>query len=155
MSETPAVARELSLEFAIDEALEKLWHALTEPRIVEQWLAPVVRNDPTTAGFSCELLATDPGRSVSYRWRDPDLGESIVTFGGIGARRRFLAAFGSPGDRAHAGGHHVRRAWLQPGNRGTRQPARPHCRQSSSPCPPSCRLRFRHDQLQQSRADGD
>ncbi|HEY5819008.1 MAG TPA: SRPBCC domain-containing protein [Mesorhizobium sp.] len=81
MSETPAVARELSLEFAIDEAPEKLWHALTEPRIVEQWLAPVVRNDPTTAGFSCELLATDPGRSVSYRWRDPDLGESIVTFG--------------------------------------------------------------------------
>lgn len=81
MSETPAVARELSLEFAIDEAPEKLWHALTEPRIVEQWLAPVVRNDPTTAGFSCELLATDPGRSVSYRWRDPDMGESIVTFG--------------------------------------------------------------------------
>jgi len=81
MSETPDVARELSLEFAIDEAPEKLWHALTEPRIVEQWLAPVVRNDPTTAGFSCELLATDPGRSVSYRWRDPDLGESIVTFG--------------------------------------------------------------------------
>lgn len=81
MSETPAVARELSLEFAIDEAPEKLWHALTEPRIVEQWLAPVVRNDPTTAGFSCELLATDPGRSVSYRWRDPDLGKSIVTFG--------------------------------------------------------------------------
>ena len=80
MSETHDVARELALEFAIDEAPAKLWHALTEPKIVEQWLAPVMRNDPTTAGFSCELLATDPGLSVSYRWRDPDIGESIVTF---------------------------------------------------------------------------
>jgi uncharacterized protein YndB with AHSA1/START domain len=80
MSETLQPADELSLEFSIDEAPQKVWHALTEPAVVEQWLAPIRGNNPPAQGSCCEVLSTDPGHSVSYRWRDPEAGESIVTF---------------------------------------------------------------------------
>jgi uncharacterized protein YndB with AHSA1/START domain len=58
---------ELVFDMAIDEPPQKLWRALTEPAIVERWLAPL----DTKA---------EPNRSASYIWRDPEAGESMVTF---------------------------------------------------------------------------
>ena len=76
----------ISLDVAVDEPPQKLWRALTEPRLVERWLAPVVERslDPARAregdGLTCQLIATDDGRSASYIWRDPEAGASLVTF---------------------------------------------------------------------------
>ena len=81
MSAASNETEDLSFEFLIDEPPAKLWRALTEPAIVERWLAPVA---PATApygpGLSCQVLSVQPGRSVSYLWRDAQAGESTVTF---------------------------------------------------------------------------
>lgn len=76
----------ISLDVAVDEPPQKLWRALTDPKIVERWLAPVVEratNLPSAdeaEEFTCQLIATDEGRSASYIWRDPEAGASVVTF---------------------------------------------------------------------------
>ncbi|MGE0279254.1 MAG: SRPBCC domain-containing protein [Rhizobiaceae bacterium] len=72
---------DLTLDVAIDEPPQKLWRALTEPAIVKRWLAPVDTKTPGAGtGQSCELIAAEPNRSASYIWRDPEAGESMVTF---------------------------------------------------------------------------
>lgn len=75
---------QLDLEFAIDAAPQKLWAALTEPQIVERWLAPVRakggQDGAVEPATSCELVDAEPNVSVSYRWRDGDADDSLVTF---------------------------------------------------------------------------
>lgn len=72
---------ELVFDMAIDEPPQKLWRALTEPAIVERWLAPVdTKAREERKGQSCELVFAEPNRSASYIWRDPEAGESMVTF---------------------------------------------------------------------------
>lgn len=71
----------LTFDFAIDEPPQKVWHALTDPQLVERWLAPIIHGDAFShSGFSCEKLGANEGRAVSYLWRDPDCGDSVVTF---------------------------------------------------------------------------
>jgi uncharacterized protein YndB with AHSA1/START domain len=72
---------ELVFDMAIDEPPQKLWRALTEPAIVERWLAPLdTKAREERNGQSCELVSAEPNRSASYIWRDPEAGESMVTF---------------------------------------------------------------------------
>ena len=89
-----------SLVFECDfaEPPEKVWRALTEPRLLEEWLstsagppaefaaAPPVRAPPQP---DYELLTSEPHRLLRYRWRDRDQGvgesgggevHSVVTF---------------------------------------------------------------------------
>jgi uncharacterized protein YndB with AHSA1/START domain len=66
-------------ECDLPEAPEKVWKALTAPELLAAWLPEVV---------DCEVLAAEPDRLLSYRWRagadDKDaVGhpvDSVVTF---------------------------------------------------------------------------
>jgi uncharacterized protein YndB with AHSA1/START domain len=74
---------------------DRLWRALTQPHLIEEWLmkndfAPVVGHRFHLSGdwggvLDCEVLAIDPGRTLSYTWNfahdDPAYNlESVVTF---------------------------------------------------------------------------
>jgi len=67
---------------------EKIWRALTQPHLIEEWLmkndfAPVVgrrfnlRADWGTV--DCQVLAVEPNKTLSYTWEAYGL-ESVVTW---------------------------------------------------------------------------
>jgi uncharacterized protein YndB with AHSA1/START domain len=72
---------------------EKIWRALTQPHLIEEWLMqtdfkPVkgqkftLRRQPTpevNVVVDCEVLALDPTKTLSYSWQAFGL-ESVVTF---------------------------------------------------------------------------
>ena len=72
---------------------EKVWRALTEGPLIEQWLMkndfqPVpghafqLRMDPVpnwNGVIDCKVLAIEPGKSLAYTWGTLGL-ESVVTF---------------------------------------------------------------------------
>jgi YD repeat-containing protein len=79
---SPVVEREMSYP------PEKIWRALTQPHLIEEWLMkngfkPVVghhfelRADWGAVG--CEVLAVEPDRTLSYTWDAYDL-KSVVTW---------------------------------------------------------------------------
>jgi uncharacterized protein YndB with AHSA1/START domain len=67
---------------------EKIWRALTQPHLIEEWL---MKNDFKAAvghrfklsgdwgAADCEVLAIEPNKSLSYTWGAFGL-ESVVTF---------------------------------------------------------------------------
>ena len=74
---------------------EKLWRALTQPHLIEEWLmkndfAPTVGHSFKLRGewggvLDCTVLAVEPNRTLSYTWDfkhdDPAYGlKSVVTF---------------------------------------------------------------------------
>ena len=62
----------------------KVWRALTEPDLVARWLLSgeirpepghrfTLQGEPAQGGrIDCEVLATEPGRRLSYSWRGED-----------------------------------------------------------------------------------
>lgn len=67
---------------------EKLWRALTQPHLIEEWLMkndfkPVVNHRFTlTADWGavdCRVEIVEPDKRLSYRWDTKDL-ESVVTW---------------------------------------------------------------------------
>ena len=78
----------LVFECDLDEPPEKVWRALTEPRLLESWLETddrpridarggaaesAERTDRTTGRVGAsdyEILTAEPNRRVRYRWRD-------------------------------------------------------------------------------------
>ena len=95
MTDTQPVIRTMVVEREIGFPPEKLWRALTQPHLMEEWLmkndfAPVVGHRFSLRGdrggvLDCEVLEVEPQRSLSYTWNfaheDPayDL-RSVVTF---------------------------------------------------------------------------
>ncbi len=88
MNATSTETRCVVLERDISFAPEKLWRALTEPQLIEQWLMkndfkPVVdhrfnfRGD--WGGVDCRVLAVEPNKTLSYTWSGMGL-ESVVTW---------------------------------------------------------------------------
>ncbi len=91
LTETRSVVVEREFPFAP----EKLWRALTQPHLIEEWLMkndfkPVVGHSFNLRGdwggvLDCEVLAVDPTRTLSYTWNFThddaafDL-RSVVTF---------------------------------------------------------------------------
>ena len=87
--------RTVTIEREFAHPAERLWRALTQPRLIAEWLmkndfAPVVGHRFNLTGdwggvLDCEVLSIDPGRALSYRWDyvhdDPafDL-RSVVSF---------------------------------------------------------------------------
>ena len=74
---------------------EKLWRALTQPHLIEEWLMktdfePTVGHRFNLRGewggvLDCEVLAIEPNRTLSYTWNfandDPAFAlQSVVTF---------------------------------------------------------------------------
>ncbi|WP_332697471.1 SRPBCC family protein [Bosea sp. (in: a-proteobacteria)] len=95
MSTTAPQTRSVVVERDIPHPPEKLWRALTQPHLIEEWL---MRNDfaPTLGHrfnlrgdwggvLDCEVLAIEPNRMLSYTWNFAHEDEaynlsSVVTF---------------------------------------------------------------------------
>lgn len=95
MNQAMAEIRTVVVEREFPHAPDKLWRALTQPHLIEEWLmkndfAPVVGHRFNLRGdwggvLDCEVLAIDPGRTLSYTWDfvndDPAYAlKSVVTF---------------------------------------------------------------------------
>lgn len=81
--------RSIVVEREIAHSPEKIWHALTQPHLIEEWL---MHNDDFKPAegqrFSlvadwgavhCQVLAVEPNKTLSYSWDTKDL-ESVVTW---------------------------------------------------------------------------
>ena len=76
----PDATRSLVVEREIPFPPEKIWRALTQPHLIEEWLMkndfkPVVghsfnlRADYLPNGaLDCEILAVEPSKTLSYTW---------------------------------------------------------------------------------------
>ena len=92
MTETPPV-RTVVIEREIAHPPEKIWRALTQPHLIEEWLMktdfkPVkgqkfnFRNQPKpdiNVVVDCEVLDVEPNRTLSYSWAAYGL-DTVVTF---------------------------------------------------------------------------
>lgn len=84
----------LSFEFDLPHRPEKVWRALTDPELLEQWLLPVTgfklelgaaftfQTDPHPGWdgtVRCRMLDVEEHKKLSYAWSVPPL-ETVVTF---------------------------------------------------------------------------
>ena len=88
MTNTATETRSVVIEREIPYPPEKIWRALTQPHLIEEWLMkndfkPVVghRFDfrADWGGVDCQVLAVEPSRMLSYTWDAMGL-ESVVTW---------------------------------------------------------------------------
>ncbi|MFY9643518.1 MAG: SRPBCC domain-containing protein [Rhodomicrobium sp.] len=88
MKETPAEALSVVFEREIPYPPEKVWRALTQPHLIEEWLMkndfkPVVEHRfnlrADWGAVDCKVLAIEPEKMLSYTWAAYGL-ESIVTW---------------------------------------------------------------------------
>ena len=95
MNEGSTETRAVVVEREFRHPAEKIWRALTQPHLIEEWLMkndfkPAVGHRFNLRGdwggvLDCEVLAVEPHRTLSYRWDFPhddaayDL-RSVVTF---------------------------------------------------------------------------
>jgi uncharacterized protein YndB with AHSA1/START domain len=88
MNATPPETRSVVVEREIPYPPERIWRALTQPHLIEEWLMkndfePVVnrrfslRGDWGTA--DCQVLAVEQNRALSYTWAAFGL-QSVVAF---------------------------------------------------------------------------
>jgi uncharacterized protein YndB with AHSA1/START domain len=88
MNETSSETRSVVVEREIPHPPEKIWRALTEPHLIEEWL---MKNDfkpvldhrfnlrADWGAVDCQVLAIEPNKRLSYRWAAYGL-ESVVTW---------------------------------------------------------------------------
>lgn len=86
---TNSESRSVIVEREIAYPPEKLWRALTQPHLIEEWigmkgdLKPEVGNTFSFAGewgsVDCQVVAVEPNRTLAYKWDAFGL-ESIVTW---------------------------------------------------------------------------
>jgi uncharacterized protein YndB with AHSA1/START domain len=90
MQAQPDPSDSLVFECDFDEPPEKVWRALTEPRLLEAWLTtddtPQTESDGQRVGSparavpgrrpagDCEIMTAEPHRLLRYRWRDREDG---------------------------------------------------------------------------------
>ena len=95
MNDTATDLRTVAVERDFPHPPEKLWRALTQPHLIEEWLMkndfkPVVGHSFNLRGewggvLDCEVLAVEPNKTLSYTWNFShddaafDL-KSVVTF---------------------------------------------------------------------------
>ena len=95
MNQTSAETRSVAVQREVPFPPEKIWRALTQPHLIEEWLMkndfkPEVGHSFNLSGdwggvLDCEVLAVEPNRTLTYTWNfshdDPayDL-RSVVTF---------------------------------------------------------------------------
>jgi uncharacterized protein YndB with AHSA1/START domain len=88
MTDTTTETRSVVIEREVAFPPEKVWRALTQPHLIEEWL---MKNDfkPTVdhrfvlsgdwGSVDCQVLAVEPNRTLSYTWGAMGL-ESVVTW---------------------------------------------------------------------------
>ena len=88
MIKTATETLSVIVEREIPHPPEKIWRALTQPHLIEEWLMkndfkPVVghRFDLRAdwGAVDCQVLAIEPNRTLSYTWAAFDL-KSVVTW---------------------------------------------------------------------------
>jgi uncharacterized protein YndB with AHSA1/START domain len=88
MIEAATETRSVVVEREVAFPPEKIWRALTQPHLIEEWLmkndfAPVVDHRFTLRGdwgsVDCKVLAVEPHRTLTYTWAALGL-ESVVTW---------------------------------------------------------------------------
>ena len=85
---TVTEARSVVVERELPFPPEKIWRALTQPHLIEEWL---MKNDFTPVvghrfdfradwgSVACQVLAVEPNKTLSYRWGAYGL-DSVVTW---------------------------------------------------------------------------
>ncbi len=88
MSNAATETLSVVIEREVNFPPEKIWRALTQPRLIEEWL---MKNDFTPmvdhrfqfradwGAVDCRVLAVEPTKTLSYTWAAYGL-ESIVTW---------------------------------------------------------------------------
>jgi uncharacterized protein YndB with AHSA1/START domain len=88
MNKTATELRTVTVEREMPFPPEKIWRALTQPHLIEEWLMkndfkPVVDHrfnfSADWGGVDCQVLAVEPNKSLSYTWAAFGL-ESVVTW---------------------------------------------------------------------------
>ena len=93
MNQTSTATRSVVVERELAFPPEKIWRALTQPHLIEEWLMkgdfkPVVdhrfnlRKNPkpdVSIVVDCQVLAIEPHKTLSYTWAAYGL-ESVVTW---------------------------------------------------------------------------
>jgi uncharacterized protein YndB with AHSA1/START domain len=93
MTDPAASTHSLVLERELPHAPEKIWRAITESNLIQQWLMqndfePTVgrkfnlRSTPVPGWngvIDCEVLSVEPQRTLSYTWASMGM-KSVVTF---------------------------------------------------------------------------
>ena len=93
MNQASAATNSVVVERELPFAPEKIWRALTQPHLIEDWLmkndfSPVVdhrfhlRKNPrpdVSIVVDCRVLAVEPHKTLSYTWAAMGL-ESVVTW---------------------------------------------------------------------------
>ena len=88
MTDPATETRSVVVERELPHPPEKIWRALTQPHLIEEWLmqndfAPTVGHRFDLRGdwgtVDCRVLAVEPNRTLSYTWAALGL-ESIVTW---------------------------------------------------------------------------
>ncbi|HEY6430879.1 MAG TPA: SRPBCC domain-containing protein [Acetobacteraceae bacterium] len=88
MNETSAETRSVVVEREMPHSPEKIWRALTQPHLIEEWLMkndfrPVVgqrfKLSADWGAVDCEVTAVEPNRTLAYTWAAYGL-ESVVTW---------------------------------------------------------------------------
>ena len=95
MNDRATETRSVAVEREIPFPPEKIWRALTQPHLIEEWLmkndfAPSVGHRFNLRGdwggvLDCEVLVVEPNQTLAYSWNfahaDPAYSlESVVTF---------------------------------------------------------------------------
>ncbi|MEI5678770.1 MULTISPECIES: SRPBCC family protein [unclassified Mesorhizobium] len=88
MNDTATETLSVIVEREVPFAPEKIWRALTQPHLIEEWLMkndfkPVVDHrfnlSADWGAVDCRVQAVEPNRKLSYTWETKDL-ESVVTW---------------------------------------------------------------------------
>ncbi|HKT17551.1 MAG TPA: SRPBCC domain-containing protein [Stellaceae bacterium] len=121
MNEATAETRSVIVERELPYPPEKIWRALTQPHLIEEWLmkndfAPIVghRFDLRAdwGAVSCRVMTVEPNRTLSYSWGAYGL-DSVVTWTltptRVGTRLRMeQTGFGPDQQQAYQG---ARQGW--------------------------------------------
>jgi uncharacterized protein YndB with AHSA1/START domain len=121
MNQTPTATRSVVVERELPYPPEKIWRALTQPHLIEEWLMkndfkPEVDhrfnlrkapNPDVSIVVDCQVLVVEPNKTLSYTWEAYGL-ESVVTWtltpAGTGTRLRMeQSGFRPDQQRAYQG----------------------------------------------------
>lgn len=130
MTDAATETRSVVVERELPFPAAKLWRALTQPHLMEEWLMkndfrPVVGHQFRLSGdwggvLDCKVLTVEPEKTLSYTWDfahdDPAYGlKSVVTFTltptGAGTHLRVEQAGFRPDQKQAFGGAHA--GWAQ------------------------------------------
>ena len=88
MNDASTEARSVVVEREIPHPPEKIWRALTQPHLIEEWLMKTDFKPAVNHRFNlradwgavdCQVMAIEPNKTLSYSWAAMGL-ESVVTW---------------------------------------------------------------------------